>query len=159
MATSFSGSQANLGELGKQKYIIASFTCVKQNKFLVWALNLKTIRYLFLLQSQSICTGTFLSQYVLHTLPCSLLILNRFFSFSFQLLFYLSINPLFHRSKHCFQSFLPFLPRWKEVVVLIIFTAVRGDRTLMALIKLFTYSPMLVIPHIVFCCVKTYALQ
>lgn len=102
------------------------------------------VRYLFLLQSQSIGAETFAFQYVLHTLPCSLLILNIFFSFSFQILFYLSINYLLHRSKHGFQSsFSFFFPRQKEVVVLILFTAVRGDGTLMVLIKLFSNTPTL----------------
>lgn len=98
------------------------------------------VRYLFLLQSQSIGAGTFAFQYVLHTLPCSLLILNIFFSFSFQILFYLSINHLLHGFQ---SSFSFFFPRRKEVVVLILFTAVRGDGTLMGLIKLFSYTPTL----------------
>lgn len=108
-------------------------------------------RYLLLLQSQSIGAGTFSFQYVLHSLPCSLLILNIFFSFSFQLLFYLSINSPFHRSKHAFQSFFLFFPRQKKVVFFILFTAVRRDGTLMALIKLFSSTPMLSYPfHILY---------
>jgi len=66
--------------------------------------------------------------------------------FSFQLLLYLSINPIFHRSKHGFQSLFLFFPRRKGVVFLILFTAVQGDGSLMALIKLFSYRLTLSYP-------------
>lgn len=131
----------------------------KQNKLIFYMTSsfLKA-RYLLLLQSQSIGAGTFSFQYVLHILPCSLLILNIFFSFSFQLLFYLSINSPFHRSKHAFQSFFSFFffPRQKEVVVLILFTAVKRRWNFNGFNKTFLlYSNVkLPFPHTVFCHVK-----
>lgn len=116
-----------------------TFQTYKENKLILVSFSLLKVRYLFLLQSQNIGTGTFPPQYVLHTLPWSLSVLNIFFSFSFPAPLLPVHQPSIPQIQAWFSVFLYFFffSRQKEVVVLILSTAVRGDGTLMTLIKLF----------------------